>query len=126
MPSAANVNLVGHISAPEITATSGGKPIARFSLATTRKRKEGEVTTWWSVTAWGQQAEYVRDYVQKGNLLVVTGDAYNEEYNGKMYLKVEATRVMNLTSRKAEEAPAPKMAVQAARKPIADDGDPPF
>jgi single-stranded DNA-binding protein len=103
MPSNASVTLIGHIGEPKFTQT-GEHLTARFGLATTRKRKESEVTTWWNVTCWRKDADFVQKYVKKGQLLMIEGDAYEEEYEGKKYLKVEARRVMNLSPKEAEPA----------------------
>ena len=100
MPSNASITLIGHIGEPKVTQT-GEHLVARFGLAVGRKRKDKESTTWWNVTCWRKDAEFIQKYVKKGSLLMVEGDAYEEEYEGKKYLKVEARRVLNLSPRES-------------------------
>ncbi len=129
MPNHSSVTLVGHIAEPKITG-EGDNMCARFSLAVTRKRKAGDLTTWWSVTCWRKDAAFVAQYVKKGALLLVEGEPYNELYQEKLYLKVDARRVINLTAKEMpivieEDAPAPK---PTRAKPVAATGsdEPPF
>ena len=132
MPSDATAILVGHIGEPKFQQV-GEHLVCRFGLATSRKRKESEVTTWWNCTVWRKDAEYLQKYAKKGHLLSVQGDAYEEEYEGKKSMKVEVRKVMILTANgEGHEAapvaaPAPQRA--APRLPAStseqDDG-PPF
>ena len=60
----------------ELRYTSGGKPVAEFSVATSRKwggNNPGEETTWWKVTAWGNLAETCNQYLKKGSRVLVSG-----------------------------------------------------
>lgn len=126
MPNHASITLVGHIGEPKVSG-EGDSMVARFGLAITRKRKAGDLTTWFNVTCWRKDAAFVAQYVKKGQLLLVEGEPYEEEYEGKKYLKVDARRVLNLSPREEGAAPAP--AAKAAPKkpaPAAGDDEPPF
>jgi single-strand DNA-binding protein len=57
--------------------------VASFSVATTEKRKDGEKTTWFSVSLFGKQAENVAPYLTKGKLVFVEGRLRQEEYTTK-------------------------------------------
>lgn len=70
--------LHGHVGkAPEMRYTPSGSAVTSFSLATNKqwtgndgtKHKE---THWWKVTFWGKMAEIVNQYVEKGQMLLVT------------------------------------------------------
>lgn len=130
MPNHSSVTLVGHISEPKISG-EGDSMVARFSLAVTRKRKAGDLTTWWNVTCWRKDAAFVAQYVKKGALLLVEGEPYNELYQEKLYLKVDARKVVNLTAKEmpivvVDDSPAPSPAPRRPA-PVADDlASPPF
>ncbi len=138
MPNHSSVTLIGHISEPKISG-EGDSMVARFSLAVTRKRKAGDLTTWWSCTCWRKDASFVAQYVKKGALLLVEGEPYNELYQEKLYLKVDARKVVNLTARdlpivveddvptpKPIARPAPGAAVKGVTASYDDPHAPPF
>ncbi|MEW6657394.1 MAG: single-stranded DNA-binding protein [Thermodesulfobacteriota bacterium] len=73
------VILVGNLGAdPEIRYTAGGTAVAKFSLATSEKFKDGqgnpqERTSWHRVTAWGKLAEICGQYLTKGKQVYIEG-----------------------------------------------------
>lgn len=71
------VILIGRLCAdPELKYTQGGTPVARFSLAVDRGRKnqQGEKETdFIRCSTWNKQAELVVSYLQKGRLVAVEG-----------------------------------------------------
>lgn len=122
MPNHASITLVGHIAEPKFSG-EGDNICARFGLAVTRKRKAGDVTTWFNVTAWRGDAKFIQSYAKKGSLLLVEGEPYQELYQEKLYLKVDARRVVNLSPREggdeAEAAPAPVAKAAPVRAAVA-------
>ena len=71
--------LVGNVGRdPELRFTQSGAAVCDFSLAVNRRRKQGEEwideTTWFKITVWGQQAETVNKFVQKGKQVLVASD----------------------------------------------------
>ena len=71
--------LIGNVGKkPELRMTAAGKPFTTFSLATNKAYKQDGVTNeqvcWWRVTVWGDQAENVVKYVDKGSLIGVEGE----------------------------------------------------
>jgi single-strand DNA-binding protein len=82
--------LVGNLGRDaEITTTSGGFPIARFSLATTHRRKDNRSGDWEDRTEWhrivllGKQAESLRDYLKKGKQVYVEGRIETRSWDDK-------------------------------------------
>jgi single-strand DNA-binding protein len=73
------VILVGNLGAdPELRYTASGTAVAKFSLATTEKFKDGqgnpqERTSWHRVTAWGKLAEICGQYLTKGKQVYIEG-----------------------------------------------------
>ncbi len=58
---------------PEMRYTPDGNAVTSFSVATSRKYKEINETTWFRVTVWGKQAESCNQYLKKGSKVLVEG-----------------------------------------------------
>lgn len=108
------VRLLGHLGAdPEIRVVGpGGRATARFRIATTKRwmdkeKKRHEKTSWITCVAWGAQANFVRDYVKKGDPVLVCGELETREWDdkngkGKRYAtEVVCDRVQSLRPREA-------------------------
>ncbi len=72
------VLLIGRVGEkPEGRYTPSGTSTTSFSLATNEvwgaDEKRQEHTEWHSIVAWGKTAEFVSDYIQKGQLIYVEG-----------------------------------------------------
>jgi len=73
------VMIIGHLGRdPEMRFTSSGRPVASFSVATTRgwTNKEGErqeETEWFHVVTWGGLAELCKKRLKKGAQVYVEG-----------------------------------------------------
>jgi single-strand DNA-binding protein len=108
MPNHSNITIVGHLGKDPQMETKGEHTTCRFSVATGRKRKDGEVTTWWNVTCWRKDAEYAAKYLKKGDAVLVMGEAYMDQWekDGQKHsmLKIEALRVSSLSGRSAQAA----------------------
>ena len=94
--------LVGNLGKdPELRYTPQGKAVCSFSMATNEKRRDkaGElqdVTTWFKVTLWGNQAENASKYLSKGRPVYIEGRLRIEEWtdrdnNNRYTLDVQAT-----------------------------------
>jgi single-strand DNA-binding protein len=86
------VMLIGNVgSEPEIRTTSGGKRVAKFSVATNRSftdrsGQQQEKTEWHRCTAWERIAEIIEQYVHKGDRIYVEGSieySQTEDEGGK-------------------------------------------
>ena len=130
------VMLMGNIGAePEVRTLQNGNMVASARLATTKKgyttangTKVEDVTYWHSLILWGKKAELMRDYVHKGDKLVIEGELQYRKYTNKQGAEVEVTEInvtdMWFASRKQQgaapqgQAPAPQAApVQAPPTP---------
>ena len=73
------VMLIGNVgNEPEIRTTSGGKRVAKFSVATNRSYtdrsgQQQEKTEWHRCTAWDRIAEIIEQYVHKGDRIYIEG-----------------------------------------------------
>ena len=86
---------------PELRYTPQGVAVCNFSIATNenKKDKDGQsqdVTTWFRVTLWRQQAENAQKYLAKGDSVYIMGRLGVEEWqdrdgNNRYTLEIQAT-----------------------------------
>jgi single-strand DNA-binding protein len=98
---------------PEKRYTQDGRPVTRFSVAATTRRRErdgewADHTEWFSVTVFGRQAETLADRVTKGTRVYVEGRLESRQYEtqngGKGFsLDVIANEVIVLDARQRAE-----------------------
>lgn len=98
---------------PEKRYTQDGRPVTRFSVAATTRRRErdgewADHTEWFSVTVFGRQAETLAERVTKGTRVYVEGRLESRQYDtqngGKGFsLDVVANEVVVLDSRQRGE-----------------------
>jgi len=110
MASYNRVVLLGNVGKdPEVRYTQGGDAVVSVSLATSEKwkAKDGqkqERTEWHRLEAWGKTAEVVRDYVKKGDPLLVEGSIRYEEWEKdgqkRFTTKIRVSTVQLLGSRR--------------------------
>jgi single-strand DNA-binding protein len=83
------VILVGRLGRdPEMRYTSGGQPVANFSVATdeTYKDRNGtrqKRTEWHKIIVWGRQAEIAQKYLKKGSLIYLEGRIQTRQWDDK-------------------------------------------
>ncbi len=110
-----NVQLIGFLgNAPELKEFESGKKIASFSLATSdsyvnAQGQKIEDTQWHKVVAWGKTAEFINNYINKGNRVAVAGKlmhrSYTDKDNETRYItEVVASEVLSLTPKAADTA----------------------
>lgn len=67
---------------PETSCTDSGTNIAKFSIATSRKKKDGtEITSWHRCVAFSKQAELIAQYVHKGDQIYIEGELSYGSYD---------------------------------------------
>ena len=76
---------------PEISYTSGGKALTKFSIAVYQGK--GKDDMWMNITCWGELAEAVNDSARKGTFVEVKGRLTQRKYEGKYYYDVVADSV---------------------------------
>lgn len=89
-----SVALVGRTTKDiELRSTKSGKPVASFTLAVDRgKRDDG--ADFITCVAWDKTAETISNYVHKGDLFGVTGNLQTRSYDDKEGRKVHVTEVV--------------------------------
>lgn len=102
--------IVGNLGKdPDLRYTPQGVAVCSFSMATNEKRKDktGEfqdITTWFKITLWRQQAENAAKYLTKGSPVYIEGRLRIEEWtdrenNNRYTLDVQATDMQFISSR---------------------------
>ncbi len=92
------VMIIGHLGRdPELRYTPSGRPVASFSVSTSRTwtSSEGErreETEWFNVVAWGNLAEICKSHLTKGQQVYVEGRLQTrgwEDENGTRHYRTE-------------------------------------
>lgn len=100
-----NVSLIGRLTKDvEERRTQNGTPVASFTLAVDRRKKE-DGADFIPCIAWDKAAETIAKYVHKGDLFGVTGHIQTRSYekNGRMnYVTEVVTTSFQFLERKHE------------------------
>lgn len=83
------VVLLGNIGdTPEYR--SGGSPVVHFSLATDYKGK----TEWHKIVAFGQAAEFAREYLTKGSRVLIDGRLETRKWTDRNNIERYTTEII--------------------------------
>ena len=92
------VILIGNLTrAPEMSTTTSGKNVARFTLAVTRNysNADGEKEVdFINIVTWGNIAENCGKYLDKGRKVAIVGEVRNRSYNAQDGSKRYVTEVL--------------------------------
>lgn len=82
-----SVNVIGRlVRDPEVRYTITGKSVCDFTVAVSKRIKPTDGSPdadFFRVTAWGQTADFVSQYVTKGRLVAVTGRLQSRKWTDK-------------------------------------------
>lgn len=70
--------IVGRMTADPETKQVGDKELAEFTVAVNKYKKDE--ADFFSVKAWGKQAEFIRNYLGKGRMVSVNGRMESRKY----------------------------------------------
>ena len=88
------VILMGNVGKdPELHQTKSNKDVVSFSLATSKKIKGDEVTTWHRIVAWNKTAKVCAEYLSKGNQVHITGEIGYREWEDNDGNKRQTTEI---------------------------------
>jgi single-strand DNA-binding protein len=103
------VTLLGNIGKdPEVKYTQQGTPVARISLATNERFKQGEEwkerTEWHNVILWARLAEIAKEYLHKGSKIAIEGSLRTRSWDqdGVKHYMTEITRLRSHHARRKE------------------------
>jgi single-strand DNA-binding protein len=84
--------LVGYLGKnPELRYFPNGTGVTSFSMATSRKYKDTDETTWFEISVFGNQAEACNQHLHKGSLVLVTGRLKSVDGNPRTYTRKDGT-----------------------------------
>jgi len=123
------ISIIGNLGRdPETRLLPSGDSVATFSVATTERSKNGDVTTWFRVSAFGKLAETCQQYLHKGSYVYIEGPLSQNEYTnreGQVRQSLEVrVREMRMLDKAGDNAGASQDGSQGARQttpaPVAD------
>ncbi|HUN16718.1 MAG TPA: single-stranded DNA-binding protein [Saprospiraceae bacterium] len=82
-----SVQLIGNLGKdPEMTTLDNGKRIARATLATNEsfgEKSKGTLTQWHNLVAWDGKADFMSQYLKKGQEVAIQGRLSSRSYVAK-------------------------------------------
>lgn len=129
-----NATVTGHLGSDAETKQVGSDSVTTFSVASSRKTKDGEETTWVRANLWGKRGESLRQYLTKGSSVTIVGELTLREYTKdgvtKSSLDMRVADIALQGGNRSERAPsaqAPRTQQRQAPAPeYSDPGDLPF
>lgn len=94
MKSLNKIQLIGFVGSKEETKRHGDMTIAKFSLATSEKVKDKDVTQWHRLVCFGSLADIVEKYIDKGSKLYVEGKMTYGKYQSKEGHEVKTSDII--------------------------------
>ena len=85
--------VTGRLGRDPESRQAGSSSVCNFSVATDHGYGDKKVTTWVRVAVWGKLGETCQQYLTKGRQVVVSGEIWNEDYNDKTSMQMEAKAV---------------------------------
>ena len=115
-------NFIGRITAsPELKATPSGKSVCNFTLAVERKFKDADgkpIVDFVDFTSWGNQAEFICKWFDKGVRIAVTGELQTRTYTDKDGNNRKAVEVLVNTVEFADGKTQARATEQSNNAPI--------
>ena len=105
----------------EIKSTQAGA-VLKFSVASGKKTRDGETTTWVDCSLWGRRGEALVTHLIKGTAVAVVGELSTREHNGKTYVDLKVSELDFMGGK----SPGSQSRSEPRASPAADEGDPPF
>lgn len=106
--------IAGHLTAdPDLRYTASGKAVANFTVAVSRRFKDGEGnpaedTLFLDCAAWGQQGEMIAKHKGKGENILVEGqlvaDQWEDKTTGQKRTKIKLSVTACEFGKKTKEA----------------------
>lgn len=128
------VFLIGNLTRdPELTETTSGVPVCKFSIAVNRRTNGETVADFYNITVWRGLGETVAKYAKKGNKIAVCGNIELRSYEDREGIKRTAIEIIaqdvEFLTPKGEQTAEPEAVKPSSRlipAPIDDDSDIPF
>ena len=129
MPNFATAVICGHLGRDAEFKAVGERTVISFTLATSRKVKDTESTTWWHVSYWTKTDKFAA-YLKKGTPVLVSGEPFTREFDKKdgtkgVSLEIDAKDVKLLGGKQEGEA-QPAAPSRPAKPAAVEEDSPPF
>lgn len=85
--------ITGNIGKDAETRAAGQDTVTSFSVASNRKQKGEDVTTWVRCSIWGKRGAALSQYLTKGGKVAVSGELSTREHDGKTYLELRVSEI---------------------------------
>lgn len=125
--------IIGNLGRDAERKQAGQSTVIEFSVASTKKGKGGESTTWTRCQYWGKAGEAVAQYLSKGTRVAVSGELVMREYDkrdgGKgqsLELNVDRLQLLSAKGERSESRQAPSSGGGGSAGYDDDPGDLPF
>jgi single-strand DNA-binding protein len=80
----ATITIIGRLTRDaELKYTSTGQPVASFSVATNKKQGDQDSASFWECSLWGKLAEKISQYLHKGKLVSLSGEAWTDRWESE-------------------------------------------
>ena len=125
--------LVGNLARdPELTTTSNGVAVCRFSIAVSRRYASADgarETDFLNIVVWRNLGENCHKFLKKGSKVGIVGNIQSRSYDAtdgsKRYVtEIVAEEVEFLSTKTQDEAGKPAQSEVSKLQPIDDDGLP--
>lgn len=107
-----SITLIGYLGSEPELRQAGEDQVCGFSLATNAKRRGEDHTEWFDVSVWGRLGASMSQMLQKGSLVLVTGNLSTRQYQRRdgttgVSLEVRADNIRLLNNgRPRDDRPA--------------------
>lgn len=89
------VHLIGNLTKDvEFSTTPNGISVCKFTLAVTRGYGENKSTDFLPIVCWRKNAEFARDYINKGNKVGISGSIQTRSYDANDGTKRYITEIV--------------------------------
>lgn len=82
--------VIGHVGKDPEKRAAGNTTVVSFSVATTKKVKGEDQTSWIRCSGFGERWVKLMPHIRKGDRVMVSGETTTREYEGKTYVELEA------------------------------------
>ena len=116
---------------PEVRRLDDGRAVVNFSLATSEsyKNKAGERVTnteWHNIVSIGKQADFVTEYIKKGQLICIEGKLRTQKWEDKNKVTHYKTEILADSVTPVEWRDENKTVVKKVSEPENGEEDLPF
>ena len=100
-----SIVIAGNIGADAVICiTPNGDKVTGWRVAVEDRSGKDKKTLWFECSLWGARGEALAQYLVKGGKVVVSGDLFTREHEGKTYLSIRADSVRLMGSKPREES----------------------